>query len=570
MSSTTFDTRSVTVRDLLNSLSDEPIVIPVFQRGYEWKAKQVEAFWGDIYKFHSEKYLANNSQAYFLGPIVTLTKPRERIELLDGQQRLVTITILFSVIRDLAAGLSDAGKDVAADTQKQMILKESGERMLRLSETDDDLFRDVIQSFPPQNPTGRKLRTHKNILAARDYFKSELEKICPASNPIASVNSLKELRKTLFTDVKMASIPVDSDRDAIQIFTTLNNRGLRLAVPDLFLAYLIGKVPDRPTRDTVRGVWTTMVECLGNHDIDRFIRHFWVSRYGDLKSVDLFTGLQDFIEKQKNDPVKFVRDCASECAVYVALLDADEKELKEAAKHVKNLIGELGVKSSLPLLLSAYLHFEAADFVKICQWLIVFVVRYSVAGKLDASGMETIFFSLAKSIRKDGAEGVVTKVTRAMVRDTLEKNAPSTGDFETKVKTLILSPGEAKYIVRALANYIESPNKEKMMNESNVEHVYPQNPEPGEWGGQDNQDKMNEVLWNIGNLTIFGRRANSKAQNKEYAIKRPQYLEKSKVQMTINLANRYKEWTVEKNLERAEHMAEPAKEIWNFDNPSRV
>lgn len=568
MSSAAFNTHSVTFRDLLNPGTKSRIIIPPFQRGYEWKLEQVKDFWKDIFRFHQRKDLSNSAKTYFLGPIVCLqTSEDSDREILDGQQRIVTATILFSVIRDLASNFSQAGKEVAADTQKQTIVKDDGSRMLHLSETDDTYFKETVQEYPTKHHSGRLLRTHKKIRAAQSYLRDELSKICPTSNPVASLELLKGIRTSLFNSVKLAAITVDSNRDAIQIFTTLNNRGLKLAVPDLFLAYLLGKEEDRVKRDTIRELWSTMIGHLGAHDVDRFFRHFWVSRKGDIKE-DLFEELQAFVDSG-NDIETLVRDCVYEAEIYVAIVESDEKQLHAAAKPIKNLLGHLGARSALPLLLSAHLSLDASDFEKLCQTLIVFNIRYYIAAKFGPDGMESILFALAKAVREKKGNNVPSKEILRHVVDSLVKITPSDEEFQRSFPDIKLNPGQAKYMLRALANYIESPAKEKQMDESNLEHIYPQNPAPDEWGGLDNQEILGELTWNIGNLTIFGKRANSKAQNKEFHIKKPLYL-KSKVVMTLNMANQYSDWNSNTIKERATHLAPKARDVWDFNNPTRV
>jgi len=175
----------MTVGDLLGPNLRERIVVPTFQRGYEWGKKHVEAFWKDILQFDKERHLAGGPEKYFLGPIVVLRKSKEITELLDGQQRLATATILLSVLRDIAKStMVKDGVDFAHDTQTQHIAKESGQYALQLGETDEHFFRELIQSENPVNATP-KLRTHRNILAARNLLMEKIKTQVAESNPNA-------------------------------------------------------------------------------------------------------------------------------------------------------------------------------------------------------------------------------------------------------------------------------------------------------------------------------------------------------------------------------------------------
>src|SRR5579863_3440330 len=127
MAQNAFNAQSRTVVDLLGSNSPLRLVVPIFQRGYSWENKHVKAFWSDITE-------ASRPAKYFMGPIVVLEKPDDGVsELLDGQQRLATITILFSVIRDAATKLGfNEATHFAGYVQRDFIIGEEGRRNIQL------------------------------------------------------------------------------------------------------------------------------------------------------------------------------------------------------------------------------------------------------------------------------------------------------------------------------------------------------------------------------------------------------------------------------------------------------
>ena len=142
---------------------------------------------------------------------------------------------------------------------------------------------------------------------------------------------LKEIKQTIVSDLIMARIPVNSKKRDLQIFTTLNDCGLRLSPPDLLLSYLM-KNATEAERPSIRGVWTQMLQKMGTHDIDGFLRARWVSRYGDLKD-ELFDALKDHIEKNRVNSLVFAKECLDECDDYMALMMADESEIPKEALH---------------------------------------------------------------------------------------------------------------------------------------------------------------------------------------------------------------------------------------------
>jgi hypothetical protein len=403
-----FNSSSATIGGLLSTtLSRERIVVPTFQRGYMWKKKHVEAFWQDVEKQRQISKI-KGSDPHFFGPIVTLSKPDDGIIwILDGQQRIATATILFGAIRDVARDIGkqtgiQAPADFAANLQLQFIRSEEGEYSIEMGETDSLFFRESIQLDPPTN-SKPKLLTHRNIKTARTTL---LEKVTALVGPIGpqmdavkSLAILKELKQTLVSDLIMARVPVNSQEAAFKIFTTLNDRGLRLSPPDLLLSYLMETAPDNDRKD-IRNTWTEMIQKMGTHDIHHFLRHMWVSNYGDLKKDDLFTALRNHIDKKQLSNLDFARLCGDECDNYIHLVVVDEGELPaDSAPFVRALTRELSFHASLPLLLSGYSFLQPADFVHMAQYLLVFVTRYSIIGNRDSAGMEDLLFKLAREVR---------------------------------------------------------------------------------------------------------------------------------------------------------------------------
>jgi Protein of unknown function DUF262 len=406
-----FNSSPAKVGDLLStvSLSRERLVVPKFQRGYMWKKKHVEDFWNDVDNQRLASTQIKGAEPHFFGPIVTLSKPSEGvIWLLDGQQRLATTTILFSVMRDIAREINaqtgaQAASDFAAVLQMQFICNEDGLYSIELGETDALYFKSTIQKDGPSFDIKAKQLTHRNIKAARDLLYEKLKlligPIDPEMNSIRAVNLLKDLKVTLLSDLVTARIPVQSEESAFKIFATLNDRGLRLSPPDLLLSYLMQTANENDRRD-IRITWTEMIQKLGTHDIHDFLRTMWVSRHGDLKKEDLFTALKKHLKEKNISAATFAKECGDECDDYLALITADESELpKQAYQYVRAITRELGLRSALPLLLSCYLALVDSDFERVAKYILVFVTRYSIIGNRESSGMEDLLFRLAREIR---------------------------------------------------------------------------------------------------------------------------------------------------------------------------
>lgn len=359
-------------------------------------------------------------------------------------------------------------------------------------------------------------------------------------------------------------------------FETLNDRGLRLSVPDLLLNYLMGKADSTDKRTQIRSQWDEMVEGMGKRDINRFIRHMWVSKYGDLKNIDLFTALKTRIEEHKISPIDFATSCAEECNRYVELWNANEEHLKAAARPVRILVRELQIEASLPLLLSVYSVLPLSELEDVAKWVLVFVARYSIVIGLDSGGMENIFYALARSVRENtqaakdekGEKGkaAIIKAARTLIKETLVKNAPSDDQIKASVGELILDQEEAKYLVQRLATFMQTKTKEIAIDEANLEHIFPKKPST-EWP---NTEELEPLLWHLGNLTMLGERLNTAAASKGFKNKCEHHYKVSELTMAQEIAANFDKWDSNTVEARAKSLGTAITQVWSFENSSRV
>jgi hypothetical protein len=299
-----------------------------------------------------------------------------------------------------------------------------------------------------------------------------------------------------------------------------------------------------------------------------------VSRFGDVKERSLFPIISEWIKENRKNPVDFARSCSEECESYVQIVTYDE-ELGEAANHIENLIGALKTKSAIPVLLSAYKRLDKERFAQLCQWMLVFVVRYSVMGNQDRDGLDNLFFELALYIRQSlpDAQNSAAKQEACLteIKGRLSGNSPTDDQIKSRIEKIEIIESGAKYVIGKIANLVQSGSSEIEIGKASVEHIFPKHPASDKWGGAENHAQLEPLLWNIGNLTMLGRKLNSvKAKNYEYAEKREIYRAESKIIMTQKIAEYYDRWDRDTILLRAKFLTEKALQVWNFSNVSRV
>lgn len=562
-----FKADAKSIGDLLTGIDKPKLVVPPFQRGYSWEGKHIQAFWKDLTEFQKEKS-DGVSEKYFLGPIVVLFKDSAITVILDGQQRIATATILFAVIRDAARAIGTTESEAFAQAiHVTFIAKDdAGDHLgysLELGSMDKLYFLETVQQ-PTPTKAKPQIKSHRNIQVAYRILKGSLDARLAGLKPTDAISCLKQLRNTVRSDLIMTCIPVSEEREAFRIFETLNDRGLRLSVPDLLLNYLMREAPEAHRAD-IRTHWNQMVEKMGRRSIGPFLRHLWVSEFGDVKH-DLFTAIKNHIEANGVVSLAYSSECAKACSDYCALLDYDESQLGNNAKHVKSLLGALDCQAALPLLLSAYTHLKPPNLGQLLKWLLVFVVRHSVIARSDSAELETLLFSQARWLREQMRDTSKESKYMNAIKDELKKKAPSDDKVKASLADLVVSSDEATYILTRIANHLQSNTKEIKVNEANVEHIFPRRPSD-EWN---NKDALERFLWHIGNLTMLGTRLNDGVGNRGFAFKRKIYESASELEMARLIANQYTEWDEHSIADRAARLATPILEIWNFDNPSRV
>ena len=540
-----------TIGQLL-SFTTPLIVVPDWQRNYSWTKKEFEVFWHDLIAFEGE--FPGDSvieHEYFLGSIVLVRKDGY-FELLDGQQRLSTATILLSVARDYLVGYRDGEASLA--TSRDFIVTEdhySGARTYKLTmgRYDLDFFRRYVQDQPDvavPRPSARLL-SHKLIRAARNYFDRQFNDKYRTAPTDVDAHRWALRIKDIVTNRMVAVVIESSDtKGAATAFETLNDRGVDLSTPDLLHTLLLRRSNENEQPE-INESWATTLQ-LQNH-VDEFLRHWWLSSYGDLTGIKLYDALKNKVNEGELTPLVLTRRLGEAADIYMALLECRDEnpEMGMLLADIK----DLGAKLLYPVLLSAYSTGYEAQRIRIAASLISLFVRYNAIGRLESTWLEPRVYGIAMDMRDENE--AVEYVSR--IRELAPDNEKFRADFRTAMTPRQLT---ARYLLRK----IEAANRtgELQVHGSSrvhVEHIYPQNPPDGQrW---DNHDA---AVHRLGNLTLLSRALNQRIKNAPFAQKKPSYLQ-SDISITKELGN-YDSWGMESIELRQSRFADRAPTIWTF------
>jgi len=297
--------------------------VPVYQRPIAWTGKE----WDDI--FQDVKNLGNED-IHFIGPLVLVSENKyddsgiEYFQVIDGQQRLTTILIWLSAIRDLAKDEKDDGLVqhiegylFSENYQNNKIVKIP---KLILGKLDHDAFLEVLNN-------GNKDYDHL-IFDCYNYFKSK-------------VNS-KDWTPIL-NNIHVVSINTPNFLNAFRLFETMNDRGLALSSVDLIKNYIFMKVADNSKilQDTIIE-WNNMYNKV-SFDPDRFLRHYFMSNFrGKITEKLLYPEMRKKLDKIEGyEILDFVKNLNAVASIYKKLhensFDSEDINYKlENLKYVGN------------------------------------------------------------------------------------------------------------------------------------------------------------------------------------------------------------------------------------------
>lgn len=271
--------------------------IPRFQRPYSWEKDEVENFWEDITK--------NKDENYFIGSMVVFQSTKPYFGIVDGQQRLTTITIILSVIRDsfiklkqdnLARGIHKYIEKANVDNEDEFILN---------SETSFPFLQGVIQSYKKQNIKDDIGAEESNLKNAYSLIHNKMLALIPEIdlddnkqidlfNDVkdSPVQKLKELRDKILS-LKLVFIQLDNEDDAYLIFETLNARGRDLKTSDLVKNLFLKKLRSKNSRfDAAKISWSNLVSKFdndtGEQTLDNYLLHYWLSEHKYITDKKLF------------------------------------------------------------------------------------------------------------------------------------------------------------------------------------------------------------------------------------------------------------------------------------------
>lgn len=510
-----------TLNKLLNT--SRQFIVPIFQRNYSWQKSQYEQLWFDILRASKFK----EKQNHFIGSIVYIDmgtpagRPQQLL-LIDGQQRLTTISILLCAIKDYVQKFNLETKLINLAKIKNQFLYNSDEidedrYKLLLNVQDKETYIKLIDNtiFTVNKPA-------TNIIKCYEFFYERIEDF------IKQHGQIDEIYAGIFK-LSLVSISLDKDSDNPQmIFESMNSTGKDLSQTDLLRNYLLMDLtPEKQTR-LYKTYWKPMEELFGEdiykNDVNKF--DYFIRDFLTLKSdTGYICKINNVYENFKryyldNNCEKFVvlKDLFTYAKYYacIDLLQENDDELKLYWQEFKKLDSHV----VYPFLLKLYDDYSCQilikeDFKKILQVVISYLWRRAIC-EIPTNSLSKTFATLYQAVDK---EDYVNSVIKAFVFKSSYKRFPSDYEVREKLQTKdIYHFRLRKYLLEALENYYHKEPIDLNTANYTIEHIMPQNIEHNlSWQqmlGEDWQEVHSLYLHTLGNLTITGY--NAEMSNKSF------------------------------------------------------
>ncbi|MGN8466487.1 GmrSD restriction endonuclease domain-containing protein [Helicobacter pylori] len=525
-------------------------VIPIYQRVYSWEKEQCKQLWDDIIKIGGN----DKMNGHFIGSILYVLDGNTHsspLLIIDGQQRLTTITLLCIALRN---HLSDEVKREEIESYLINSNKDGDKKFrLILSESDKDTLLSLIDKNK-RKPSEPSVKIVENFKLFEKWISENTDKL---------ETIFKGLEKLM-----IVYIALDKGKDDPQlIFESMNSKGIELAQTDLIRNYIIMETETKEKqKDFYNGYWRAMEEDFKQNEtlFKRFVRHYLTIKTGKIPNIKkVYKAFKDYQQKERIEIEDLLKDLQKYCGYFCQI--AFKKEADKDLNKALSFLVDLEMDVVYPLLLELYSDYSDGvlskqDFIPIIALTESYLCRRAVCG-LGANGLNKIFPSFTKKIDKKQYLKSVEKHFGSLKG---KQRFPNNDEFKDLFITIdFYKLQKNKYFLERLENF---DTKEPVDTQKcDTEHIMPQTLNL-EWErdlGENFEAIHEKYLHTIGNLTLTGY--NSEYSNNSFREKRD--MEKGFKQSSLKLNQSLKklESFGEKEIEkRASDLADWALKIWTY------
>ncbi len=553
------DTSTVSLSDIIGN--GKVYKVPSYQRDYSWKQDHWEDLWADILT------VLNGNSIHYMGSIVLQNKGDKKYSVIDGQQRLSTLTLIVLATIKTIQTLIDKSIDrdnnierISLLTKKFLGDKDPGSltysAKLELNENNNSFFQTHLMVF--RQPLNEKTLgdSDKLLWQAYNFF---LGKIATHFQGNENGEDLANfLNRQIAERMMFIQIVVEDELSAYTVFETLNSRGVSLTVTDLLKNYLFS-LSTKVDLDHVKEKWRKIVDTVGLDNFPAFLRHYWISKNKLIRQEYLFRAMKDVV-KTSPKVIELLDELERNAQLYNALSNSSDpfwigqRDQKKRIKEIE-LFKE---KQALPLLLASYNNLTAEEFTKVLRIVSVITFRYTIIGGLHTNLKEDVYNKAAIKIsNKDlTSASLIAKEVKALYT--------SDKDFKNDFSTTAISTKRGKKLVRyilfEIENHLAQTDTDYEDSPATIEHILPENAGE-EWVDNFPVSIQESLVYRIGNYTLLEDDKNRACGNKNFETKKAIY-HTSQYVMTRQIVAPY--WTPNTLDNRQTRLSEYASTSWRL------
>ena len=528
MSARNFNTQNDTYRQLMgNGLVYR---VPRFQRDYSWDEDEWEDLWQDLLGTIKE----GGEPAHYMGYLVLQSVDEKTFDVIDGQQRLTTLSLIVIAALKHLQRLVDGGHDAENNKARLDQLRRSyigftdpvtllTLTKLRLNRNNDQYFQNYIVAMQKLPQRGFKASEHQ-LRKSFEWFDRRMQdylKTADGDKGKALAGFIETMSDRLFFTV----ITVTDELNAFKVFETLNARGVRLSSTDLLKNYLFS-VLHREGRheqemENLEGRWERMIGWLGSESFPDFLRIHWNSRKSLVRQSELFKEVRRHIQ-DSGQAFALIREMEEDIENYLILTEPEgAKDCSAEVRRLAQALKTFNVRQPYSILLAAKRRFSDGDFERFFRAIVIASFRYNVIGSMSTAEQERVYSQGATQISR----GDITTVGPAIAH--LAPVYPSDASFKAAFSDKVIPTTErrnkrvVRYILCALERQLTQVDHDFASPVFDIEHIMPQNIERGYEQFSDSQAEA--MCHRLGNMTLIEENLNKLAGNLPYPEKRVVY-----------------------------------------------
>lgn len=526
--------------------------IPIYQRPYSWEEKQVDDLLNDLWDEFEENLEDIGNAEYFIGSIISIEREEGKFfEIVDGQQRLTTLNLLFATLIDLLNG-TDAAKDIEGRIRPTDPYKDTkGRPRLIVREKDRGLFDKILQGEVknlPEQCSDSQRRMIENYKFIKEFIDEK-------GRNEAAPNRLRDFAGYLLRNVYVVFVKTSNFDSAYRLFNVLNDRGLPLTNADLLKNKLFDL--SRQNEDKtfeLEKIWSDLEEKIGVENLDTFLGHHRTSILGNKQKNTLFKEYEDYLKARNTSPVRFAEDLLESGTNYVNIItnsfeNTSESRLVDSLKRVSH-------DEWIPPLL-AFLNSDIDD-----------LATSEFLSLLERITYQNWIRRLGRGKRITVYSNVITEINNSQsgsaIKSTICRFA-SNEEFLEFLSGDIYGSGFVRPVLLRLESELSDDSVEKKFTGLiSIEHILPQTLKDKYWLERFTPERQNHLVNKLGNLTLLSGSKNSAAQNSSFEKKKQIYLERGK-KVSFDLTKEICEkldWNENDIKERHDRLIEMAKDIW--------